>query len=145
MKKNLIIFSIVVTITLILFGYGYFKSVPGLGENQTGSFPIIEITPKLFDFGEVSYGDVAEHTFTLKNLGDEDLEIKRVATSCACTTAKVTEETIAPGEETELQVIYDTGAMSGPHGMGYQERIIYVKSSDPVDPQVEVKISAYVR
>ena len=145
MNRPLIIFSIVGIIALILLGYGYLKAVPGPKDNQTGSLPIIEITPKLFDFGEISYGDVAEYTFTLKNLGDEDLEIKRVATSCACTTVKVTEETIAPGEETELQVTYDTGVMSGPHGMGYQERIIYVKSSDPLNPQVEVMISAYVR
>lgn len=145
MNRPLTFFLIVGIIALILLGYGYFKAVPGLEENQESSFPIIEITPKLFDFGEISYGDVAEHTFTLKNLGDKDLEIKRVATSCACTTAKVVKEIVAPGEKTELQVTYDTGVMSGPHGMGYQERIIYVKSSDPLNPQVEVKISAYVK
>ncbi|MFH1841214.1 MAG: DUF1573 domain-containing protein [Candidatus Nealsonbacteria bacterium] len=144
MGKPLIIFLIVGIIALILLGYGYFKATPGVGEGQSENFPKIEITPKYFDFGQASYGDVLEHVFKLKNLGKEPLEIKRVATSCSCTTAKVVEEIVAPGQETELVVTYDTGAMSGPHGMGDQERIIYVKSSDPLNPQVEITIHARI-
>ncbi len=68
-----------------------------------------------------------------------------MATSCACTSAKVTKEKIAPGKEADLNVTYDTGAMSGPHGKGSQERIIYIKSNDPINPQAEVTIKAYVR
>ncbi|HDL74939.1 MAG TPA: DUF1573 domain-containing protein [bacterium] len=138
-----IIFYII--LILVIFGaIGYFKATPSI-ENQTGKQPDIEITPKFFDFGEVEYGKIAEHAFVLKNLGEGTLEIKRVATSCACTTGKVSNEKIAPNEETLLIVTYDTGAMSGPHGKGNQERIIYIKSNDPINPQVEVKIKAYVR
>ena len=124
--------------------YGYFKAIPGVGD-QADNLPEIEITPTCFDFGNIEYGKVLEYTFKVKNLGEETLEIKRVATSCACTTAEVTKEKINPSEEAELLVTYDTGAMSGPHGKGEQERVIYVKSNDPINSQVEIMIYAYIR
>ncbi|OGZ21505.1 MAG: hypothetical protein A3D46_00050 [Candidatus Nealsonbacteria bacterium RIFCSPHIGHO2_02_FULL_43_13] len=141
--KTKIVF-VLVLVVLGLAGYGYFKSIPGI-EPGTGNLPQIEITPKSFDFGEVQYGDIAEYSFKIKNTGSEILEIKRLATSCGCTSAKIAKVELNPGEEADLRVTYDSGAMSGPHGKGEQERIIYVKSSDPVNPQVEVMVYANVR
>jgi hypothetical protein len=123
--------------------YGYFRAVSA-PKNQT-DLPKIEITPKSFDFGAIEYGKAVEHNFTVKNLGKAVLEIKRVATSCACTKAKINKKEIQPGEEANLRVSYNSGAMSGPRGKGRQERIIYVKSSDPESPQAEVTIKAYVK
>ena len=143
MQKILIILFIVTAAALSMLGYGYIKATPG-PEVSGGLSPIIEVTPKFFDFGEVAYGDVAKHTFVLKNAGIQPLEIKRISTSCACTTAKAAIETISPGQETELTVTYDTGAMSGPHGKGEQERIIYIWSNDPISPQIEITIHARV-
>ena len=88
---------------------------------------------------------VVEYIFKVKNTGNEALEIKKVATSCACTTAKIDKEKINPGKETNLLVVYNTGAMSGSHAKGEQERIIYVRSNDSVNPQVEVMIYADVK
>lgn len=133
-----------ILIISVLAVYGYFKATPGV-EDQADNLPEIEIRPTSFDFGKVEYGKVLEYTFKVKNLGEETLEIKRVATSCACTTAKVTKEKISPREEAELLVIFDTGAMSGPMGKGEQERVIYVKSNDPINSQVEVMIYADIR
>lgn len=133
---------------LIILGlavYGYFQATGGV-KNQIQTGPKIEITPQSFDFGEVKYGKVVQYTLRVKNLGGEVLEIKRVATSCACTSAKIDKEKIKPGETTELLVTYDTAAMGeGAHGRGKQERIIYVKSNDPVNPQVTVMIYANVK
>lgn len=135
---------IVLGIVLGLAIYGYFRAMPS-GKNLTGEQPQIEITPKFFDFGEVKYGKAVEYSFKVKNLGTEILEIKRVATSCACTTAKIAKEIIEPGEEAALKVVYNTGLMSGSHAKGKQERIIYLKSNDPENPQAEVKIQAVVK
>ncbi len=138
-QKNIIIVVIVTLIILGFAGYGYFKAVPGTqnGEN----LPKIEVSPKTFDFGEINFGDVVSYDFTVKNSGNEVLEIERIATSCPCATAQITEEKINPGESAELLVSYDSGAM-GAHGRGEQERIIYVRSNDPINPQVEVTIYA---
>jgi len=144
-QKTIIIAVIIILAIFGLATVGYFKAVPGV-EYQTDSRPQIEITPKVFDFGEIEYGKIAEHTFKIKNLGGEVLEIKRVATSCACTSAEVGKKILGLDEETDLNVTYDTGLMGdSPHAKGDQERIIYVKSSDPVNPQVEVTIHAYVK
>lgn len=138
-SKLFLIIGLVIIFGLLI--YGYFRAVPSQGNAR------IEITPKSFDFGEVEYGQELEYIFKVKNSGTEILEIKRVATSCACTKAKLKTQNskLKSGEEVELVVTYDTGAMSGPHGKGRQERIIYIQSNDPINPQVEVFINAYVR
>ena len=135
---------------LILFGlilatliYGYFKAIPP-NQDETNS-PRIEITPEFYDFGDIKYGDVVKYTFSVKNSGKGVLEIKRVATSCASPTAKISSETIAPKGQAELSVTYDSRAMGISHGKGRQERIIYVKSSDSNNPQVEVVIYANLK
>ncbi len=144
-SKKSAIFIVIISAILGLATFGYFKATPGL-KNQTKNEAKIEITPKSFNFGKVNFGERAEFAFKVENIGNKILEIKRVSTSCACTTAKINKEKIAPKETAELLVSYDTAAMgSGPHGKGKQERIIYVKSNDPLNPQVEVMIYAYVQ
>ncbi len=137
-------FTIGLILVILVFAiYGYFSAVPGVEDNIDKSQ--IEITPQLFDFGQIEYGQVAEYVFKVKNLGSQVLEINKVATSCGCTTAQVSQEKINPQEEAELKVVYNTGVMTGAHAKGDQERIIYVKSNDPINPQIEVTISAYVK
>ena len=140
--------GIIISTVLVILGlavYGYFKAIPEASDEQSASnAATIEITPTNFNFGEIKYEDIVEHTFIIKNLGKKTLEINKIATSCGCTAAEATSENIAAGEEAELKVTYNTGAMTGSHAMGDQERIIYVKSNDPINPQLEVTINAYV-
>ncbi len=142
MKLKLPIF-IILGIILSLAVYGYSKAIPAPSD-QLGNKAQIKITPPSFDFGQVEYGKAVEYVFKIKNSGDQILEIKRLSTSCGCTTAETSKEEISPGEEIDLKVVYNTAAMSGSHAKGKQDRIIYVKTNDPVNPQVEVKIHAYV-
>lgn len=144
MKSKIIVFIIPILIVLGLATYGYIRSMPGV-EDLAKDQPQVEVTPQSFDFGEIEYGEIAEYTFKVKNSGGELLEIKKVATSCACTSAEISQETIKSQQEAELKVTYDTGAMSGSHAKGKQERIVYVKSNDPINPQVEVMIYANVQ
>ncbi|MCP6718176.1 MAG: DUF1573 domain-containing protein [Patescibacteria group bacterium] len=143
MKLKIKPFLILITAILVLAIYGYFQSIPESEQGQ--DVPKIELTSNFFDFGEVEYGKVLEHSFQVKNIGKKVLEIQRIATSCACTSAVINKEQINPNEQAELTVEYDTGAMSGPHGQGKQERIIYIKTNDPLNPQIEITINAYVR
>lgn len=140
-----VLFSIIFVLGLIaVIFYGYSRATPPAGDSQ--NLPKIEISPAFYDFGEVEFGKVVNYNFIIKNSGKTPLEIKRVATSCGCTTAKISQQLIDPGQTAELAVVYDTAAMGdGPHGRGKQERIIYVKSNDPNNPQVNVIVSAYVK
>ncbi len=139
-----IVFFIVLGIFFGLAVFGYFNAVPA-PQDEAMSRPQIEMAPLSFDFGDVQYGEIVKHTFQIKNLGNEILEIKKVATSCACTSAQASQEKINPQEEADLLVTYNTGLMSGSHAKGEQERIIYIKTNDPINPQVEVMIYAYVK
>ena len=141
LKYSLIIFVIIFIVFAI---YGYFKAIPGIGDSAE-KYPAIEAVPDFFDFGEIEYGKIAEHAFKVKNSGDEVLEIKRLSTSCACTSAEIGKEKLNPGEETDLFVKYNTGLMTGAHAKGDQERIVYIKSNDPINPQIEITIKAYVK
>src|SRR3989344_2859003 len=140
--KFFLIFGLLILISgLVVFGY--FKATPGAANGGTAG-PKIEILPAIFDFGDIKYGQIVEYDFQVKNSGKEILEIKRVATSCSCTTAKVDKEKIGPGETANLHIRYDSGAMGSLHGKGRHERIIYVKSNDPNNPQTESMIYANV-
>lgn len=139
-KKGLILALVLV---LSLIGYGYWQAT-GSETGPNNKAPRIEVKPKSFHFGAVNYGQKLETSFRLMNQGEEKLVIKRVATSCGCTRAWVEKKELAPGEEMNLKVVYDTQAMTGPKARGRQERIIYLKTNDPARPQLEVKIYADV-
>lgn len=145
MNSKVIIFLVFGLFLLVVAGYGYLQATPPATENQD-RLPKVDITPQNFDFGEIKYGDIVSHKFTIKNLGNEILKIKRIATSCSCTSAEASSLDINPNETAELLVTYDTGLMvKGPHGIGKQQRVIYIKTNDPVHPQIEVTIEAVVK
>lgn len=136
--------KIILILSLFLVGVitlGYFQAIPNTDERS--SIPRIEVLPTYFDFGKIKFGDTVTYSFKVKNIGENVLEIKRVATSCACTTANILKTQLEPGQETELTISYDSDAMPL-HGSGREERIIWVRSNDPQNPQVEVKIYATV-
>lgn len=143
MKQKIIFAGAIILLALGMAGFGYYKATSGpTGDNENN--PKMEITPESFDFGDIQYGQIVKYTFLVKNIGQETLEIKRIGTSCGCTKAEIEKEKIEPGGEAQLLVTYDTGAMSGAHAKGRQERIIYIKNNDPITPQVEAIIYANV-
>lgn len=143
MKLKSIILTILVIILAIAI-YGYFKAAPS-PSTSTENQPSIEVSPQSYNFGPANYGEKLGHAFTVTNIGNQTLEITKVATSCGCTTAEVSQTSILPGQQADLAVTYDTGVMTGAHAKGQQERIIYLKSNDPANPQVEVTITALVQ
>ncbi|QDT11214.1 DUF1573 domain-containing protein [Planctomycetes bacterium K23_9] len=55
-------------------------------------------------FGSMAPGDEGEHTFRIKNVGTEPLSLKEGASTCKCTIGTLNQNTLAPGEETEIVV-----------------------------------------
>lgn len=117
----------------ILGGYGYLRS----GQPAP---PRIEITPASYDFGNIPYVKV-ETEFQVKNSGGSPLEILSVSTSCGCTTAEIESVTLLPGAVTRLHVTFD------PQLMGEEGdilRVVYIKSNDPHQPEVEIELRGKV-
>ena len=87
----------------------------------------------------------ATHAFDMNDDGLPDvLEINGLSTSCGCTKAAVESETIMPGKTTNLLVTFDPNIM-GDDEVGDILRVIYIKSNDPNQPEVEVEIKANVK
>ncbi len=67
---------------------------------------------KLWDFGQVSQGEILEHTFVLKNDYTQDMHIKHVRATCGCTTVALEKKIVAPGESVDIAVKFDTRGYS---------------------------------
>jgi len=60
-----------------------------------------------FDFGSVKQGEWTTHEFSIHNAGDEPLKIFDVQTGCGCSSAEVTKDELAPGEQAKVVVRYE--------------------------------------
>ncbi|MCX2744663.1 DUF1573 domain-containing protein [Mangrovivirga sp. M17] len=70
--------------------------------------PEFDFNDKIYDFGDITEGDVVEHVFKFKNTGDSELVIGNVQASCGCTTPKWTKEPVPVGGEGEIHVRFDS-------------------------------------
>ena len=99
------------------------------------------------DFGSISManGNVSKK-FVVKNTSQDSVELSKLYTSCMCTTATLNmtdgqkgpfgmpghasipslRETVAPGEEFEIEAIFDPNA-HGPAGVGPIERVVILE------------------
>jgi len=141
------------------------KAAPAPAGNMPAVASPISVFKNDWDFGEISMrdGDVT-HNFEIKNEGTEPIAIKKVFTSCMCTTALIkdasgneygkfgmpghglpsaTNIVIAPGETATVEAIFNPAA-HGPAGVGLARRSIYLETNSTVSPKVEVRFSALV-
>jgi hypothetical protein len=101
--------------------------------------PRIRVEPEAFDFGKAQPGKTLRKDFTLSNFGDAELVIEKVSTTCGCTAALTADSKLAPGGSTQLRVTLETRDYSG-----RLERQVLVRSNDPQQPLVTVRVSASV-
>lgn len=66
----------------------------------------IEVVSAKFDFGSLKKGDTLKHTFILKNIGDNDLTIKKVLPSCKCTVVEDYKKNVKSGDVSEIKVVF---------------------------------------
>lgn len=113
------------------------------GCTTTTKSPRVSVAPPAHDFGTIvqSEGPVST-TFSVKNSGREPLTINRLSTSCGCTTAKMDESPIKPNESREMTVTFDP--MVHPDQFGKIERVVYLQTSDPENPEIEIDITGNV-
>jgi hypothetical protein len=101
--------------------------------------PRIKFQQATWDFGKIKQGDIASHEFVFTNEGDDTLKIEKVATSCGCTAALVSDREIAPGKTGKVEVKFNSQGYGG-----NVAKIIYVFSNDPKEAQKALDIKADV-
>jgi hypothetical protein len=104
------------------------------------SAPRIAVDPPTFDFGKTLPNRTVTREFHIRNLGDQDLVIENVSTSCGCTVAEtLTKKVVKAGGSHPLRVTLTTPASPGP-----TTKSVVVRSNDPLRPLLEIKLKTTV-
>ena len=114
----------------------------GLAAGCNQGQPAIELPQTNHDFGQVRQGEIVTIQLPVRNVGQKELRIESVTTSCGCTSAKVEPTTIPPQGEGTLTIRYNSG-LHPDKGPVY--RIVYIASNDPERPEVQVEIRGEVQ
>jgi len=101
--------------------------------------PRLSLDPESWDFGRTLKNRVIEKQFTLRNVGDANLVIEKISTTCGCAAALLNEKTLAPGKSAVLRVTFDTRAFEG-----RVERKVLLRSNDRSRDPLEIKLQATV-
>lgn len=156
MNKNIIGISIAI---IVLGGIIWFarpnarSDTPSPSASSNGTLTVEEANN--YDFGTISMAaGKVKHSFKIKNASAEPVVIKTMYTSCMCTTATLLKgdkqfgpygmpshgfiskinETINPGEEAMVEVVFDPAA-HGPAGVGRIQRAVAIENNagEPVE------------
>jgi len=153
-KKKIKKYVIAVVILTVIIVLVYLKITP------KEDAPVIILGSSLIEFGDVSQsqGAVSKEVM-ISNEGKNDLIIKGMDTSCACTSATLVyqgkesprfsmanhgtnptkfELVIPPGDNAQLKIYYDPNVHKTMRGS--VTRSIYITSNDPRDSRKEVRI-----
>ena len=91
------------------------------------------------DFGDIEpLGDPVATTIEVTNSGEGVLVIYRISTSCGCTTASMDSSALEPGKSRPLKIAFDPQVH--PDEYGPITRVVYIQSSDPDQPELEIDV-----
>jgi hypothetical protein len=121
----------------LIIGAALLLSLAGPGLAAKGAK--IKFDRDVWDFGKVKQGANLTYEFLFKNDGSAKLNIKNVETSCGCTAALVSANTVDPGQSGKIKVTFNAAGYSGTVA-----KYVYVDSDDPDQPRVQLKITANV-
>jgi hypothetical protein len=72
-------------------------------EVPSGPLPSFQFEEDTYDFGTITEGTVAEHTFRFTNVGESPLIISSATASCGCTVPSYPKEPIPVGGRGEIR------------------------------------------
>jgi len=122
MKKVLFAFSLAGLMGLAACHNQNTKNQPeqsNVSRQVVAAAPVMTFSETVHDFGKMIQGEIVKYSFHFKNTGKSDLKIARISTSCGCTVGKYPHEPVKPGEEANIEVIFNSA-----YKMGYQNKSI---------------------
>lgn len=88
--------------------------------------------PQAVDFGVVGVDFRVYHTFTYKNSTTIPVVIKPKNIPCECSTVRIADSLVMPGNSTSVRLEYDTKNVFGPTA-----KLFTVSTTDPANPTLE--------
>lgn len=143
-------YIIITVVAVALVGMLYLFQHTGNGQAQAGAGNNLYIAESFYDFGTIGL-DSAQHAYTIKNTGVAPIHIRKISTSCGCTTAKLQKEDgttenfgmdhggtvpyinveLKPGEEAQVIATYNPLAHGLARAAGSFNRSIYILTDNP--------------
>ncbi|HEY2944819.1 MAG TPA: DUF1573 domain-containing protein [Vicinamibacteria bacterium] len=136
MKKAFVLMAVMVAAGA---PFGVADDVKAEGAKPAVAGPHIAVEPPSFDFGKAVQSKTLQKEFSIRNLGDADLVLDSVTTSCGCTVAEGYSKVVKPGASTRLLVSLQTRTTSGK-----LQKSVLIKSNDPAKGLYELKLEATV-
>ncbi len=93
-------------------GVAHSDSAGGINNNK--DVAVISFETDFHDFGKLREGEKVTYAFKFKNTGNFFLIISNVSTSCGCTVSSFPKKPVLPGEESTIDVSFDS---TGKHGL----------------------------
>jgi hypothetical protein len=122
MKKNIILFALLITTTCLVSCTNGNASTKVNKENLDNAkyrdteiekgVATISLDKREYDFGSVNEGDIVETVFKVTNSSDTDLVITDAKVTCGCTVPIWPKEAIKPGETKDVKVRFNTSGKS---------------------------------
>ncbi len=99
--------------------------------------PVISFNEDFHDFGKLSSDEIVSYAFKFTNTGKSILVISNVATSCGCTVTDYPKKPVKPGEESMIDVKFDT---KGKHGL-QTKSITVIANTEPATTTLRIQAS----
>ena len=77
---------------------------------KKGSF---KFDTTVFNFGNILEGEQVSTEFVYTNVGDADIIISKIETSCGCTVPEYDKDPVKPGNRGSIRVRFDSNGKSG--------------------------------
>jgi len=110
----------------------------GFGQESDWAKKMLDHTSH--DFGTVARGAKVEHTFTVENKYNEDMEITEVRSSCGCTATKLSKRILKTWEKAEIVATADTRGF-----FGRKDATLTVVFGGQFPAEVQLHVHAYIR
>ncbi|MCX7875509.1 MAG: DUF1573 domain-containing protein [Melioribacteraceae bacterium] len=101
--------------------------------------PKLKLNKSEHDFGDVEEGKLVDTKIGFKNVGNAELIISEVKTSCGCTAALLSSKKLQPGESGNIRIELDTNGREGK-----LTRTIIIYSNDPEGPNQVITLNANI-
>jgi len=97
------------------------------------------ISDPVHDFGVAEPGVEGEHTFMIKNAGNQPLTLRVGATTCTCTLGSLDKNSLAPGEQTEVLLSWTVKSDSSEFSQSAQ-----LHTNDPHQPVIDLVVKGRI-
>lgn len=112
MKKQLLLALAIVFVTGMVMAQQQLSSDPKPAQTKpVTDEPVFEWDKTVHDFGKIPQGKPVTVTFNFKNAGKKPLILTNVSTSCGCTVADYTKESVLPGKSGYVKLTYNAASM----------------------------------